>query len=184
MSGECYPSSFYPGHKPGFYAHVIAFHALNMEYDPFGGQVEGVLKMSCSVMLKGRFKRSGMEMESAKFYVESPDGSKDSFFLPIEFDEFNEEDTYVFLPILKIFGIDTEMADIVRLGGLLLLPARGKGGRYTRVGCFSLMNGRERNLTRFSELLDSFGQATAEARCAEVLPNPAFPDERYVIMIA
>jgi len=105
VNGECYPSDLsHKGIKSELYAHVIAFYAVNIGYEPFGGQVEGVLKMSCSVMLTGRRRRG--YMMATELYFESPDGSKEGFELRNEFDDFSEEDTYIFLPIVNILRSD------------------------------------------------------------------------------
>jgi hypothetical protein len=70
--------------------------------------------------------------------------------------------------------------------GLLLLPTDNKKGEYTRAGRFELWAVDERtpeNLERFLKLLEQSGKATAEAHYTEILKEPKFTNEPYVITI-
>jgi len=115
--------------------------------------------------------------------IESSDGRKESFRVYPDSDEYDGEDVYV-LPVVDVLG--KEKYDQRNVSGLLLLPADTEKGEFVRAGFFSFSAFDERCREiqeRFLKLAEQSGKVTAAAQCAEVLSEPEFPDERYVITI-
>jgi hypothetical protein len=170
-----------------YHAHVIDAQVEPVDKDPFGELVGGVLRMSCSVMLAGKLKKIKSEKEDRRFDynevdIESQDGKKETFRMYPDSDEYDGEQIYV-LPVLEIFGKGKYNKRNVKG---LLLSATGNKGEYIRAGFFDISafnDGHREIQERLLKLLESSGQATAEAQWAEILSEPEFPDEGYVITI-
>jgi hypothetical protein len=70
---------------------------------------------------------------------------------------------------------------IVQIQGLLLKPTNFSKGEYQRVGYFKILSlGKG---TNWFKAVEELGTETARSGCAEILTNPQFPDENYVINI-
>ena len=70
--------------------------------------------------------------------------------------------------------------------GLLLAASNKKKGEYRRVGVFGYSGlGCQDSgaLPRFEKALNEFGATVAESACAEILPEPKYPLQRYIITI-
>jgi hypothetical protein len=177
------------GSEYKYYAHVIDAHVVPLGKESFGELVGGLLEISCSVMLAGKLRKikreewNGMDFSFCEVDIESSDGMKESFRVYPDSDEYDGEDIYV-LPVVDVLG--KEKYDTRNVSGLLLLPADTEKGEFVRAGFFSLSAFDERSREiqeRFLKLAEQSGKVTAEAQCAEVLSEPEFPGEQYVITI-
>ncbi|KFX97745.1 hypothetical protein V490_02658 [Pseudogymnoascus sp. VKM F-3557] len=158
-------------------------------YEIYFGEVKGgELRMSYSVMLVGQFKETriferGNWHTFTQLEINSSDNETEIFEVYLESDEFNGRDIYL-LPVLEILG--KAKLNKRDLQVLVVLPTGNNKGEYFRIGMIELLASDEshrKTQDRFLELLKLFGKATAEAQCAEVLEDPEFEKEQYVITI-
>lgn len=172
-----------------YYAHFLSANVVPTGKEEFGELEGGELRMTYSVMLAGQLKRiQGEEWDGRDFSfyeveIDAPDGGKEKFRVYPDSNELDGRDIYL-LPVLETLG--TSKYNKRDLHGLIVLPTGSKKGEYSRAGFFSFssFNERERKTQdRFLGLLKASGKVAAEARCADVLEEPEFVEERYVISI-
>ncbi|RFU28712.1 hypothetical protein B7463_g7603, partial [Scytalidium lignicola] len=187
--GFVHYSPRFEGIEHVYYAHVLSASVVPAGKEPFGELEGGELRMSYSVMLAGQLKkihgeeRDDMDFSYYEVEIDSPDDRKENFQVYPDFDELDWRDIYL-LPVLETLGKDKyNKRD---LQGLIILPTGSKKGEYSCAGVFDMSafdDGYQKTQDRFLGLLEASGKATAEARCANVLEEPEFVEERYVISI-
>lgn len=171
------------------YAHVYDASITPSGLDPFGAVSAGALSLSCTSILCGTLYKNRSHYGSyVNWEILSPEGSK---IIPRASFDFDAHDGYsvLILPLIYAFSKPESQASETGyengwLEGILLEPTRDQKGEYRRVGHFSILQRHEatdvQNLLR---RMRESGPEIAEAGCAEVLAEPEFPDERYVITI-
>ncbi|TVY54002.1 hypothetical protein LCER1_G003568 [Lachnellula cervina] len=172
-----------------YYAHILDANVVPAGKEPFGQLVGGELRMSYSVMLAGELNKvqggdwGGLDLSYYEVEINAPEDKKEKFRVYPDSDELDGREIYL-LPVLETLG--TGRFNKRNLKGLLVLPTGGKKGEYSRAGFFDMSafdEGHRKTQDRFLALLEASGKATAEARCADVLEEPEFVEERYVITI-
>ncbi|TVY15015.1 hypothetical protein LARI1_G006653 [Lachnellula arida] len=172
-----------------YYAHILDANVVPAGKEPFGQLVGGELRMSYSVMLAGELNKiqggnwKGMDLSCYEVEISAPEGKKEKFRVYPDSDELDGRDIYL-LPVLETLG--TGKYNKRNLRGLIVLPTGSKKGKYSRAGFFDMPafdEGHRKTQDRFLALLEASGKETAEARCADVLEEPEFVEERYVITI-
>jgi hypothetical protein len=176
------------GSEYKYYSRVVDAHVVPLGKESFGELVGGLLEITCSVMLAGKLRKiqgekwNDIDFSFHEVDIESSDG-KETFRVYPDSDEYDGEDIYI-LPVVDVLGKEKHNKRTV--SGLLLYPADTEKGEFVRAGFFSFSAFDERCREiqeRFLKVAERSGRATAEEQCAEVLSEPEFPDERYVITI-
>lgn len=85
-----------------------------------------------------------------------------------------------------------ELLQELMIEGIVLQATGVSKGEFSRIGSFDFykdkMMLKKEDYTKeaydlFLQMLDEHKTATAEAVCAEIISNPTYPSERYVITI-
>ena len=183
--------SYKPRHKGieyVYFAHVLSAYVVPAGKELFGELKGGELRMSYSVMLIGKLNKisyswDGMDLTSYNVEINSPDNKKERFNASPDTDELDGRDVYL-IPVLETLG--KGKYDKRGLNGLIVFPTGSKKGEYSRAGSFRFSDFDEHHRNtqdRFRELLEASGKAIAEAQCSEVLEEPDFEKERFVITV-
>ena len=177
------------GTKYVYYAHVLDANVVPAGKEEFGELVGGELRMSYSAMLAGELNKiqggdwDGIDLSYYEVEISSSEDKKERFRVYPDSDELDGRDIYL-LPVLETLG--TGKYNQRNLKGLIVLPTGGKKGEYSRAGFFDMSafdEGHRKTQDRFLGLLEASGKATGEAQCANILQEPEFVEERYVMTI-
>lgn len=168
-----------------FFAHAQEAHVVSVGDDVFRELAGGMLKFSISAMLAGKISVgwSGSKV----IEVDSLDDKKEAFDINLSCIQLDGEAIYL-LPVVDIVYTNPDFARSRTVAGILLLQSGVNKGEYIHAGSFNVLGWEEPGFlpdkrVNFLHLLESFGQATAEAQCSEILSEPKVPDERYAITI-
>ncbi|KAF1849039.1 HET-domain-containing protein [Cucurbitaria berberidis CBS 394.84] len=181
------------------YAHVLDAEMTFLGQNPFGEVSGGRLRIACSGMLAARFDEGG----TVKIESDERDINADAEY-PVSPDCLDDEwrsggSTVYLLPLLggktgsgRYVDEGKSIAEMM-ICGILLRESGGVAGQFCRIGMFQfwkdeiIYEGPDKKEKEYLEpFLKAFKQgaaSVAESVCAEVVQNPDFPDERYVIYI-
>ena len=182
-----YNNTLDSGIQSKLFAHVVDAYVIPSGLDPLGKVSGGQLTISCTSILSGILCKEDpslyqVEISSSEIF--------DVFTVNVDSDEDVGRTVYI-LPLIQeggdleaINGEKGHSYSLKYIQGLLLAPSNNEKGEYYRTGYVTFFD--QYNFSpfqRFETALEAVGAATAEAGCAEILLEPRYPREKYIITI-
>lgn len=188
------------------YAHVLDSSTTQYGHDPFGQVTSGVVRLACSTMATGYLNPAKRSLEpeiedGVSIVLRVGNGEKEFCIQADSLDDGYQQNNKPLhlLPLLSgrtgkgRRKVGEDMVDELMIEGIVLRATGSNKGEFSRIGSFNFYKDKctfpgdqdvEEELYKpFLHILEEQGVTTAEAACAEVISNPDYPDERYVITL-